>query len=174
MKGGNIRVGNKIQIPETLTTTTDSDLLYMCQKLNIPIVNNKVYMNNEFNIEGPLKDGNYIINLDDLYQKGTHWVALIKDRNVIYYFDSFATAPFFEFTHIKEYKFIFNSRQLQSLDSDSCGYWVILWLNAMHKKPSQSKYITFIKPFSATDQETVNEPLLKKKIKNLFSRYSIR
>ena len=37
-----------------------------------------------------IKDGAYIINLDDKNSKGTHWVSLFIDRNVAVYFDSFA------------------------------------------------------------------------------------
>ena len=31
----------------------------------------------------------YVINLDDKNSKGTHWVSLFIDRNLVLYFDSF-------------------------------------------------------------------------------------
>ena len=36
-----------------------------------------------------IKDGAYVINLDDRNSKGTHWVSLFIDKNLAIYFDSF-------------------------------------------------------------------------------------
>ena len=36
-----------------------------------------------------IKDGAYIINLDEYADVGTHWIALFCNRNEIVYFDSF-------------------------------------------------------------------------------------
>ena len=36
-----------------------------------------------------IKDGAYVINLDDKYSKGRRWVSLFIDRNLAVYFDSF-------------------------------------------------------------------------------------
>ena len=36
-----------------------------------------------------IKDGNYVINLYEHLDTGTHWVALFCNRNEIVYFDSF-------------------------------------------------------------------------------------
>ena len=36
-----------------------------------------------------IKDGGYVINLDNEKSKGTHWVSLYIDRNTAAYFDSF-------------------------------------------------------------------------------------
>ena len=36
-----------------------------------------------------IKDGAYIINLDDKQSKGTHWASLFIDRNIVVCFDSF-------------------------------------------------------------------------------------
>ena len=36
-----------------------------------------------------IKDGVYVINLDDKQSKGTHWVSEFIDRNSSVYFDSF-------------------------------------------------------------------------------------
>ena len=36
-----------------------------------------------------IKDGAYVINLDDQQRKGTHWVSLFVNRNTAVYFDSF-------------------------------------------------------------------------------------
>ena len=36
-----------------------------------------------------LKDGAYVINLDEHKDTGTHWIALFCMRNEVIYFDSF-------------------------------------------------------------------------------------
>ena len=36
-----------------------------------------------------IKDGAYVISLDDKNSKGTHWVSLFIDKNLTIYFDSF-------------------------------------------------------------------------------------
>ena len=36
-----------------------------------------------------IKDGAYVINLDEYSDIGTHWIALWVDNNSITYFDSF-------------------------------------------------------------------------------------
>ena len=36
-----------------------------------------------------IKDGAYVINLDEYEDVGTHWIALFCNRNEIVYFDSF-------------------------------------------------------------------------------------
>ena len=36
-----------------------------------------------------IKDGPYIINLDEYANVGTHWIALFCNRNEIVYFDTF-------------------------------------------------------------------------------------
>ena len=36
-----------------------------------------------------LKDGAYVINLDEYRDIGTHWIVLICEKNEIVYFDSF-------------------------------------------------------------------------------------
>ena len=36
-----------------------------------------------------MKDGAYVINLDEYAHVGTHWIALYVSNNEIIYFDSF-------------------------------------------------------------------------------------
>ena len=35
-----------------------------------------------------IKDGAYVINLDEYKSIGTHWIALYVNKNIIVYFDS--------------------------------------------------------------------------------------
>ena len=41
------------------------------------------------NLSKKIKDGAYVINLDEYADVGTHWIALFSNRNEIVYFDSF-------------------------------------------------------------------------------------
>ena len=41
------------------------------------------------NLPKKIKDGAYAINLDEYADVGTHWIALVYNRNEIVYFDSF-------------------------------------------------------------------------------------
>ena len=41
------------------------------------------------NLPDKIKDGAYVINLDEYSDIGTHWVALYVDNNGVTYFDSF-------------------------------------------------------------------------------------
>ena len=47
---------------------------------------NGVYSRNNLS---KIKDGAYIVNLDEYASKGTHWIALNLDDNDVTYFDSF-------------------------------------------------------------------------------------
>ena len=48
---------------------------------------NGVYSRNDLPKE--IKDGEYVINLDEYADVGTHWIDLFCNRNEIVYFDSF-------------------------------------------------------------------------------------
>ena len=46
------------------------------------------------NLPKKIKDGAYIINLDEYADVGTHWIALFCNRNEIVYFNSFGLNMF--------------------------------------------------------------------------------
>ena len=72
-----------------------------------------------------IKDGHYIINLDEYSHTGTHWVALHVNNNYATYFDSFGVE------HIpKEIKELVKNKniktyifRIQANDSVMCGYF---------------------------------------------------
>ena len=41
------------------------------------------------NLPKKIKDGAYIINLDEYADVGTHWIALFRNKNKIIYFNNF-------------------------------------------------------------------------------------
>jgi hypothetical protein len=120
-----------IQKPNKLTTLTNSDLYSICIKLKLKL--NGIYMKDE--IPSDLKEGNYIINLENSNQSGSHWTCFVKDKNNVYYYDSFGVVMPQNAYDI----FIKNADNIyyidkhdQFLDSTSCGWWVVSFLYFMN------------------------------------------
>ena len=80
-----------------------------------------------------IKDGGYVINLDEYADVGTHWIALFCNRSEIVYFNSFGVEHVPE--EIKE--FIGNKNikanifRVQANDSVMCGYFCIGFIDFM-------------------------------------------
>ena len=87
------------------------------------------------NLPNKIKDGAYVINLDEYSDIGTHWIALYALNNNVTYFDSFGVE------HIpKEIKnFIGNKNikanilRIQAHNSVMCGYFCIGFIDFMLK-----------------------------------------
>ena len=87
----------------------NQDLMVFCQEI--------IYLKK-------IKDGAYVINFDEYADVGTHWIALICNRNKVVYFNSFGVE------HIPEeiQEFIRNKNtkgnifRVQANDSVMCGY----------------------------------------------------
>ena len=83
-----------------------------------------------------IKDGAYVINLDEYSDIGTHWVALYVHNDDVIYFDSFSAE------HIpKEIKaFINNVFRIQAYDSIMCGYFCIGFIDFMLAGKTLTKF----------------------------------
>ena len=86
------------------------------------------------NLPNSIKNGAYVINLDEYRDIGTHWVALYVNNKIVIYFDSFGVE------HIPKeiIKFIGNNKKIitniyriQAYDSIMCGYFCIGFINFM-------------------------------------------
>ena len=86
---------------------------------------NGVYSRN--NLPKKIKDGAYIINLDEYADVGTHWIALFWNKNEIVYIDIF----FVEHVPKEIKEFIGNENikakifRVQANNSVMCGYFCI-------------------------------------------------
>ena len=107
-----------------------------------------------------IKDGAYIINLDECSDIGTHWVALWVNNNNVTYFDSFGVEhipkeiiKFIENRNIKT-----NIFRLQSYDSIMYGYFCIGFIDFMFKGKSLTDYTNL---FSPNDFKKNNDTILK-------------
>ena len=105
-----------------------------------------------------IKDGAYIINLDEYSDIGTHWVALWV--NNVTYFDSFGVEPipkeiikFIENRNIKT-----NIFRIQAYDSIMCGYLCIGFIDFMFKGKSLTDYTNLFSPndFKRNDDTILN------------------
>ena len=85
------------------------------------------------NLPKKIKDGAYIINIDEYADVATHWISLFCNRNDIVYFDSFGVE------HVPEVikEFINNKNMIakifrtQANDSVMCGYFCIGFIGFM-------------------------------------------
>ena len=113
------------------------------------------------NLPNSIKNGAYIINLDEYRDIGTHWVALHGNNKTIIYFDSFGV------DHIPKeiIKFIGNNKKIitniyriQAYDSIMCGYFCIGFINFMFDGNSLTDYTNF---FSPNDLKKNDDIILK-------------
>ena len=101
------------------------------------------------NLLNKIKDGAYIINLDEHADTGTHWIALFCNKNKIVYFYSFGVE------HIpKEIKeFIGNKNieaniyRVQANDSIMCGYFCIGFIDFMLAEKTLTDYTNLFSPY---------------------------
>ena len=102
------------------------------------------------NLPKNIKDGAYVINLDEYADTGTHWIALFCNKNEIVHFDSFGVEHIPE--EIKEFIGIKNIKanifQEQANDSVMCGYFCIGFIDFML---AGKKLIDFTNLFSPHD-----------------------
>ena len=119
------------------------------------------------NLPNKIKEGAYVINLDEYSDIGTHWIALYVKNNDITYFDSFGV------DHIpKEIKaFIKNKNvktnifRIQAYDSVMCGYFCIGFINFMLKGKSLTEYINL---FSTNDFKKNDDTILNYSMSNTY------
>ena len=116
-----------------------------------PLTNSEIqkYYQNEPRFNGvysrdnlpKIKDGAYVINLDEYSNVGSHWVSLWVNNNNVTYFDSFGVEyipkeiktfinrPLSSALHNKNIKT--NIFRIQVYDSIMCGYFCIEFIDLM-------------------------------------------
>ena len=107
-----------------------------------------------------IKDGAYVINLDEFKSIGIHWIAFDVNDNDIIYFHSFGVE------HIpKEIKkfignrnIIINIYRIQAYESRTCGNFCIGFIDFMLKSKSLLDYTN---SFSRNDYEK-NDKIIRK------------
>ena len=111
------------------------------------------------NLPNKIKDGTYVINLDEHSHIATHWVALWVNNNNVTYFESFGVeyipkeiTKFIENRNIKT-----NIFRIQANDSVMCGYFCIGFIDFMFKGKTLTEYTNL---FSSNDFKRNDDTIL--------------
>ena len=95
-----------------------------------------------------IKDGAFVINLDEYSHIGTHWVALYANNNDVTYFDSFGKEHI-----LKEIKTFINNKniktnifRIQAYDSIMCGYFCIGFIDFMLAEKTLTEFTNLFSP----------------------------
>ena len=100
------------------------------------------------NLPNKIKDGTYLINLDECSDIGTYWIALYVKNNTITYFDSFGVEHISK--EVKKFignkNIIANIFRTQAYDSLMCRYFCIGFINFMFKGKSLTDYTNIFSP----------------------------
>ena len=112
------------------------------------------------NLGSAVKDGAYVINLDEYHDIRTHWVALYVNNKTITYFDSFGVEhiPRESMKFIVRKKIITNIYRIQVYDSIMCRYFCIGFINFMFNGKSLTDYTNL---FSPNDLKKNDDIILK-------------
>ena len=105
-----------------------------------------------------IKDGAYVINLDEYSDIGTHWIALYLYTKTVTYFDSFGLE------HIpKEIKKLINNKSIivnsfrkQAYDSVMCLYFCIGFIDFMLKSNSLTEFTNLFLPNNLQKNDHIN------------------
>ena len=142
---------------------SNHDLIKWCKYLNIPI--NDVLSRDE-NVPHNHKQALFIYNLEPAYMSGSHWVATYVKDNVINYFDSFGMPPFQEMVNNAKKKnltLLHQNNQIQNIQTTTCGYFCLYFLNEMNKGKS---YYDLLKVFNTNDTMK-NETFIEHYFRNI-------
>ena len=104
--------------------------------------------NNNNNNNNNIKNGAYVIDLDEYRNIGTHWVALYVNNKTMIYFDSFGVEhiPKEIMKFIGNKNIITNIYRIQAYDSIMCGYLYIEFINFMFNGNSLTDYTNLFSP----------------------------
>ena len=114
-----------------------------------------VYSRN--NLPKKIKDGAYVISLDEYEDTGTHQVALFCKRNEIVYFNSFGVEHVSkEIKKIIGHKnIILNTFQVQANNSITCGYFCIGLIDCMLVGKRLTDFTSLFSPFNFKNNDDI-------------------
>ena len=119
------------------------------------------------NLPNKIKDGAYVIILDEYSDIGTHWVALWVIINNVTSLDSFGVEhiPKEIETFIKNKNVKTNIFRIQAYDSIMCGYFCIAFIDFMLKGKSLNEYTNL---FSRNDFNKNDDTILNYFMSNTY------
>ena len=107
-----------------------------------------------------IKDGTYVIYLDEYESIGIHWIALHINNNNLTYFESFGVEHILKEINkfLGNKNVITNIYRIQPYNSVVCGYFCIGFINFMLKGKS---FLDCTNLFSPNDYEKNDKIILK-------------
>ena len=108
-----------------------------------------------YNLPLKIKDGTYVINLDEYEDIGTHWIALFCNRNEIVYFDSFGVEhvreEIKEFVRNKNIKA--NIFRVHGNNSVMCRYFCIGFITFMVAGAKLTDFTMILSPHAFKEND---------------------
>ena len=109
------------------------------------------------NLPDKIRDGAYVVNLDEYSDIGTHFIALYVNNKTVTYFDCFGIE------HIsKEVKKFVNNKniianilRIKAYDSVTCGYFCIGLINYTFMGKSLTDYTNLFSPNNFKNNEVI-------------------
>ena len=100
------------------------------------------------NLPDKIKDGAYVINLDEYSNIGTHWIALYVNNRTVIYFDSFGIEhiPKEVNKFIGSRNIITNIYRIRNYDSIMCGYFCIGFIDYIFMGKTLTDYTNLFLP----------------------------
>ena len=109
------------------------------------------------NLPKKIKDGAYVINLDEYADVGTHWIALFCKRSEIVYFNSFGVEHVPE--KIKEFIENKNTKanifRVQANNSIMCSYFCIGFIDFMLAGKKLADFTNLFSPYDFDKNDNI-------------------
>lgn len=107
-----------------------------------------------------IKNCSIIFNLSPHYEKGSHFVAILKKNNSIFYFDSFgktcSNKDIKNFLRKFNGNIYFNSKTIQHKNSFLCGFFCLAFLICCQKNNSSlNAFIEMFNPRNLNENDTI-------------------
>jgi len=152
--------------PTELLSNKDIEVLCKMLKINLIFCGFREQL---YNLK--VIPGSYVINLDDMYSQGSHWVCFYINKKSCIYYDSFGEEcpeEVINFCKKGKINIINNYFKIQDILGSECGYYCIAFLHWMNKYKNPTQYILnmFNKQFD-TENTKNNKLILQKYIKSI-------
>ena len=109
------------------------------------------------NLPKKIKDGAYLINLDEYKDVGTHWIALFRKKNEVVSFDSFGAGHILE--EIKEFIGNKNTKanifRVQANNSIMCSYFCIGFIDFMLAGKKLADFTNLFSPYDFDKNDNI-------------------
>lgn len=103
--------------------------------IKLPIIK---YIRDMPNVIAP---GKYVMNMDNLYRGGTHYVAMVRKPGLVLYYDSFGVEPPTELVRrLGDDELWHHTDQVQDFDSNMCGLYCLHFLRHVDSLPDYRGY----------------------------------